>query len=450
MKGKKVYWIIGSTIGLLAVLIVLSKMGIIGNDKSIKVVVEILGKKDIIETVSASGKIYPVSEVKLSPDVSGEITELYVEEGDSVHKGQILAAINSIIYKSMVTKANAQLNQTQSSVNNANALMEQAKAQLEQAKATYLRNKSLFDEEVISAAEFETAQASYKAAQATYSASLESIQGNKYGVESARANVNEAQQSLQRTTIYSPMNGIVSKLFVKKGERVVGTAQMAGTEIMRIADMSRMKVEVEVGENDIQKVKIGDTSNVEVEAYPSKVFKGLVTQISQSSTATGVQQSLSSLTDQVTNYTVSIELLPESYSSMYQDLNGRFPFRPGMSASVEIITRKQLQITALPINAVTTREEEDTLNENSSKKNERIKEYVFSINANNKTELREVQTGIQDNENIEIVSGVKLGEKIVIAPFSAIARTLKKNVKVKVVSKKELFESKTNENDAED
>lgn len=450
MKGKKVYWIIGSTIGLLAVLIVLSKMGIIGNDKSIKVVVEILGKKDIIETVSASGKIYPVSEVKLSPDVSGEITELYVEEGDSVHKGQILAAINSIIYKSMVTKANAQLNQTQSSVNNANALMEQAKAQLEQAKATYLRNKSLFDEEVISAAEFETAQASYKAAQATYSASLESIQGNKYGVESARANVNEAQQSLQRTTIYSPMNGIVSKLFVKKGERVVGTAQMAGTEIMRIADMSRMKVEVEVGENDIQKVKIGDTSNVEVEAYPSKVFKGLVTQISQSSTATGVQQSLSSLTGQVTNYTVSIELLPESYSSMYQDLNGRFPFRPGMSASVEIITRKQLQITALPINAVTTREEEDTLNENSSKKNERIKEYVFSINANNKTELREVQTGIQDNENIEIVSGVKLGEKIVIAPFSAIARTLKKNVKVKVVSKKELFESKTNENDAED
>lgn len=450
MKGKKVYWIIGSTIGLLAVLIGLSKMGIIGNDKSIKVVVEILGKKDIIETVSASGKIYPVSEVKLSPDVSGEITELYVEEGDSVHKGQILAAINSIIYKSMVTKANAQLNQTQSSVNNANALMEQAKAQLEQAKATYLRNKSLFDEEVISAAEFETAQASYKAAQATYSASLESIQGNKYGVESARANVNEAQQSLQRTTIYSPMNGIVSKLFVKKGERVVGTAQMAGTEIMRIADMSRMKVEVEVGENDIQKVKIGDTSNVEVEAYPSKVFKGLVTQISQSSTATGVQQSLSSLTDQVTNYTVSIELLPESYSSMYQDLNGRFPFRPGMSASVEIITRKQLQITALPINAVTTREEEDTLNENSSKKNERIKEYVFTINANNKTELREVQTGIQDNENIEIVSGVKLGEKIVIAPFSAIARTLKKNVKVKVVSKKELFESKTNENDAED
>lgn len=451
MKGKKLYWIVGGVLGLLALIIALSKAGVIGEDRTMKVAVEALGKKDIVETVSASGKIYPVSEVKISPDVSGEITELYIEEGDSVRKGQILAAINSIIYKSMVTKANAQLNQTQSSVSNASALMEQAKAQLEQAKATYQRNKSLFDDDVISAAEFESAEATYKAAKATYAAAIESIQGNRYGVESARANVNEARQSLQRTTIYSPMSGIVSKLFVKKGERVVGTAQMAGTEIMRVADMSKMKVDVEVGENDIQKVKYGDTANVEVEAYPSRVFKGVVVQISQSSTATGMQQSISSLTDQVTNYTVSVELLPESYGDLHQELNGRFPFRPGMSASVEIITRRQQQVTALPINAVTTREEEaKEEEENTQKKNEQIKEYVFVVNTANKTELREVKTGVQDNENIEIVSGLKLGEKVVVAPFSAIARTLKKDMKVKVVPKKDLFDKKKKEKEVEE
>ena len=449
MKGKKFYWIIGGVLVCLAILIGLSKAGMLGNDRSTKVAVEALGKKDIIETVTASGKIYPVSEVKISPDVSGEITELYIEEGDSVRKGQVLAAINSIIYKSMVTKANAQLNQTQSSVSNASALMQQAKAQLEQAKSTYTRNKSLFDDDVISASEFESAEAAYKAAKATYAASLESIQGNRFGVESAKANVNEAQQSLQRTTIYSPMSGIVSKLFVKKGERVVGTAQMAGTEIMRVADMSKMKVDVEVGENDIQKVKYGDTANVEVEAYPSRVFKGIVVQISQSSTSTGMQQSISSLTDQVTNYTVSIELLAESYSDLFRQEKGRFPFRPGMSASVEIITRKQLQVIALPINAVTTREEEMNLDEGETKKNEKIKEYVFVINEASKTELREVKTGVQDNENIEIVSGLKLGEKVVVAPFSAIARTLKKEVKVKVVLKKELFDKQKKEADAD-
>ena len=441
MKGKKLYWIVGGVIGILALLIVLSKNGMLGNDQTIKVAVEQVGKKDIVETVSASGKIYPVSEVKISPDVSGEITELYIEEGDSVYKGQVMAAINSIIYKSMVTKANAQLNQTKSSVSNASAMMQQAKAQLEQATATYMRNKSLFEEKVISAMEFETAEASYKAAKASFNAAMESINGNRYGVESAKANVNEAQQSLQRTTIYSPMNGIVSKLFVKKGERVVGTAQMAGTEIMRVADMSKMKVDVEVGENDIQKVKYGDTANVEVEAYPSRVFKGVVVQISQSSTATGMQQSLSSLTDQVTNYTVSVELLSSSYADLVEYQKGRFPFRPGMSASVEILTRHQLQVLAVPINAVTTREDE--VNEDSVVvKSDMIKEYVFVVNDKSKTVLREVKTGVQDNQNIEILSGLKLGERVIVAPFSAIARTLKKDKKVNIVPKKELFDTK--------
>jgi HlyD family secretion protein len=234
------------------------------------------------------------------------------------------------------------------------------------------------------------------------------------------------------------MAGIVSALFVKKGERVVGTMQMAGTEIMRVANMSKMKVDVEVGENEIQKVKFGDTANIEVEAYPSRKFKGIVVQISQSSTTSALQQAAA--TDQVTNYTVSVELLPSSYQDLLEKDKRHFPFRPGMSASVDILTTHRMNVIAVPINAVTTREEE----EKELKKDE-IKEYVFVVTKENKTALREVKTSIQDNEFIEIVSGLKVGEQVIIAPFSAIARTLKKDMKIKIVPKKELFDNKEKE-----
>ena len=441
MSQKRIYWIIGITLLLLVFAIVLQKTGVIGEDHTVKVAVEEVGKHDIVETVTASGKIYPVSEVKISPDVSGEVIDLYVEEGDSVKKGQVLANINATIYQSMVNKANAQLNQTRSSVFNASALTMQAKAQLDQATSTYQRNKGLYEDKVISAMEFETADAAYKTAQANYKAALENIKGNEYGVASAQANVTEAVQNLHKTTIYSPMKGIVSKLFIKKGERVVGTAQMAGTEIMRVADMSKMKVDVEVGENDIQKVKFGDTANIEVEAYPNRTFKGQVVQISQSSTATGLQQSISSLTDQVTNYTVSVELLPDSYKDLIAVDKRHFPFRPGMSASVEILTKHQLQVLAVPINAVTTREEEE-LGTDNVVKDDKIKEYVFVVNDKNTTVLKQVTTSVQDNTYIQIRRGLSEGEKIIVAPFSAIARTLKKDMKVKIVPKKELFDKK--------
>jgi HlyD family secretion protein len=316
--------------------------------------------------------------------------------------------------------------------------MQQAKAQLEQASSTFQRNKQLYNDKVISAVEFETAMASYKSAQANYNAAIENIKGNKFGVASAQANVTEAMQSLRKTTIYAPMAGIVSALFVKKGERVVGTMQMAGTEIMRVANMSKMKVDVEVGENEIQKVKFGDTANIEVEAYPSRKFKGIVVQISQSSTTSALQQAAA--TDQVTNYTVSVELLPSSYQDLLEKDKRHFPFRPGMSASVDILTTHRMNVIAVPINAVTTREEE----EKELKKDE-IKEYVFVVTKENKTALREVKTSIQDNEFIEIVSGLKVGEQVIIAPFSAIARTLKKDMKIKIVPKKELFDNKEKE-----
>jgi HlyD family secretion protein len=443
MTKKQIYWLIAIVLIVLGTIIALQKSGVIGGSEMTKVAVEEVGLHDIVESVTASGKIYPVSEVKISPDVSGEITELNVEEGDSVHKGQVLATINATIYQSMVNKANAQLNQTKASVSNASALTLQTKAQLDQASSTYARNRDLFEQKVISAAEFESAEAAYKTAQANYKAALENIKGNEFGVASAEANVSEALQTLNKTTIYAPMNGIISKLFTKKGERVVGTAQMAGTEIMRVADMSKMKVDVEVGENDIQKVKQGDTANVEVEAYPGRIFKGLVVQISQSSTATGLQQSISSLTDQVTNYTVSIELLRDSYADLVSADKKHFPFRPGMSASVEILTKHQLQILAVPINAVTTREDENA----NEEKNDELKEYVFVVDATNTVQLKRVKTGVQDNMNIQITEGLKEGEQVVVAPFGAIARTLKKDSKVKIVPKKSLLEKKKKEDE---
>ena len=442
MTKKQTYWFIAGTVAVVATLIGLSKTGIIGKDSTIKVAVEEVSQHDIIESVSASGKIYPVAEIKVSPDVSGEVTDLNVEEGDSVRKGQVLATINSTAYQSAVSRANAQLNQTKATVSNANALMQQAKAQLEQATSTFKRNKQLYNDKVISAVEFETAMASYKSAQANYNAAIENIKGNKFGVASAQANVTEAMQSLRKTTIYAPMAGIVSALFVKKGERVVGTMQMAGTEIMRVANMSKMKVDVEVGENEIQKVKFGDTANIEVEAYPSRKFKGIVVQISQSSTTSALQQAAA--TDQVTNYTVSVELLPSSYQDLLEKDKRHFPFRPGMSASVDILTTHRMSVIAVPINAVTTREEEED-NKTNTKKTDEIKEYVFVVTKDNKTALREVKTSIQDNEFIEIISGLKEGEQVITAPFSAIARTLKKDMKIKVVPKKELFDKKEKE-----
>lgn len=439
MSKRSIYWLTGGAIGFIILLVAMQKMGWLGGDTTTKIAVEEAGRHDIIETVSASGKIYPVSEVKISPDVSGEIIELLVEEGDSVHKGQLLAGINATTYQSMVNRAHAQLNQTRSTVSNASALTSQAKAQLDMATATYKRNKQLFDEKVISAMEFENAEASFKTATANYNAALENIKANEFGVASAQANVSEAEQNLRKTTIYSPMNGIVSKLFIKKGERVVGTMQMAGTEIMRVADMSKMKVDVEVGENDIQKVKYGDTANIEVEAYPNRQFKGIVVQISQSSTATGLQQSISALTDQVTNYTVSVELLRDSYKDLLGAGNRHFPFRPGMSASVDILTKHQLQVLSVPINAVTTREEDE---DSITHKSNEIREYVFVVDKANKTVLKQVTTGVQDNHYIQILSGLQEGEAVVIAPFSAIARTLKKDMRVRVVPKKQLFEKK--------
>jgi HlyD family secretion protein len=442
-KGTLIKLIIGLLV-LIGTAIGLKKAGIIGGNNFTKVAIDSARVRNIVETVNASGKIYPVSEVKVSPDISGEILELNVEEGDSVQKGQLLARIDASLYTNNVTRANAQVNQSKSGVANAKAQLAQLNVALEQARTNYNRNLKLYNERVISAAEFDQAKAAFNTAQANNKVAMEGINGNSYAVETAVAGLSEANQNIRRANIYAPMSGVVTKLNVKKGERVVGTAQMAGTEIMTIANISLMKLDVEVGENDIQKINISDTANIEVDAYSKRKFKGLVTKITQSNTG-GLAAAATSLSGQATNYIVSIEI----QGSSYQDLIGRgqkFPFRPGMSASAEILTKHHNNIVCVPINAVTTRDLDSTKEETEIiSTDDAFKEYVFVVNKDNKVQLKEVKTDIQDNEYIEILSGLNVNDRIVVAPYSAIATKLKDKTEVEIVKKKELFDKEQEE-----
>lgn len=442
MNKKTLWWIIGGTVLLLVILIIVGKNS--SND-SIKVAVEKAALHTITETVTASGKIYPETEVKISPEVSGEITQLNIEEGDSVYKGQVLVKINPAIYNSMVNSAEATVQQSRATATNVKEMMAQSESQYKLALATYNRNKKLYQDKVISQLEFEQAEASYVGAKATFEAARASASGGLYSVIGAQANLSQANENLLKTTIIAPRAGIISQLNVKKGERVVGTAQMAGTEMLTIADMSRIEVRVDVSETDISKVKIGDTCIIDADAYRNRKFTGLVSKIGVSST----KSSTTTSTDQVTNYTVHILILPSSYTDIAAHLTkGKFPFKPGMSASVEIQTNRQDNILSIPVNAVTTRDWPDSIKnkKTNSLENNDIRQVVFVLDDKTQTvSLRDVKTGIQDNQNIQLTSGIKEGEQLVIAPYGAIARTLKDKTKVKVVAKDKLFEAKTTE-----
>ncbi|MFB6457777.1 efflux RND transporter periplasmic adaptor subunit [Chitinophaga sp. Hz27] len=455
MKKKTLYWLIGILGSLVILLLVLKSAGVIGKEEGIKVAVDKAEKKNIIEVVTASGKIYPEIEVKVSSDVSGEITDLLVQEGDSVRKGQVLARIYADIYGSMVDKAAASVSQSQAQLANTNAALSSYKARLDQNKAAYDRNKSLLEQKVISRSEFETAEATYLASQADYNAAVQSINSNRFAVASAQANLTEANKNLGRTTIAAPMGGIISLLSVKKGERVVGTAQMTGTEMLRIADMNAMEVQVDVGENDIPKVKYGDTAIIEVDAYNNRKFKGIVTQIASSSKNAASQTAAStSSAEQVTNYIVHIRVLPSSYQDLVVTTNGQkrvYPFRPGMSASVDIQTRHVNNILAIPINAVTTRdldsaktgkkqEQDNTTPSSSASTKPELNEVVFILEKDNTVKMVTVTTGVQDDTNIQILTGLKEGDTIISAPYSAVSKTLSNGKKVKVVPKTQLFE----------
>lgn len=436
---------------MVVLLLILILVGRSGNDEGTKVAVEKAATHTITETVTASGKIYPEVQVKISPEVSGEIIALNVQEGDSVQRGQVLVKINPAVYNSMVNQAAATVHQSQATAQNSNEMMAQARSQYELALATYNRNKRLYQDKVISALEFDQAEASYRGAKATYDASRASSSGGHFGVEGARAGLTQAQENLQKTTIIAPRSGVISQLGVKLGERVVGTAQMAGTDMLTIADMSRLEVRVDVSETDIAKVKIGDTTIIDADAYRNRKFKGVVSRIDVSSQNSTSALATASPTDQVTNYTVRIYILPESYADLAATLpKGKFVFKPGMSASVEIQTRRERDILSVPVNAVTTRDWPDSLKNKKkleeSLENNDIRQVVFVYNAaTRQVALRDVKTGIQDNQYIQLLKGLTAGEEVVIAPYGAITRTLKDKSKVKVVKKESLFEDKKSE-----
>lgn len=456
MNKKRLVWIVVILLVVVIIGVILSK----NKQEGIKVAIDTAAERNIIEVVSASGKIYPETEVKVSSDVSGEITDLPVMEGDSVKKGQVLVKIYADVYGSVRDKANASLSQAQAQQANAAASLNAYKARLEQNKAAYERNKELLAQKVVSRSEFETAEGTYRSALADYNAAAELVNSNRFAVQNAQAGLKEANTNLQRTTISSPMNGVVSLLPVKKGERVVGTGQMSGTEIMRIADLNVMEVQVDVGENDIPRVKYNDTAIVEVDAYNNRKFKGLVTQIASSSKgAATASSSTTSSAEQVTSYIVHIRILQESYQDLLDPKYPKnFPFRPGMSASVDIQTRRKNSVLAVPINAVTTREVTDSNSANVSNRkvgeakkensdgtlpvadNKVTKEVVFVLQADNTVKMVEVTTGVQDDINIEILSGLKSGDKVISAPYAAVSKELDEKKKVIVVPKKELFE----------
>jgi HlyD family secretion protein len=457
--NKKLLIIIISVIGLVLVLVLVKGLG---KKDGTKVSVEKVIKRNITEIVTASGKVYPEKEVKISPDISGEVVDLnVVQEGDSVHKGQELAKIYADVYTTQRDQAAAQMNQQQALVSNMEEQLPGLKATMETAKKTFDRQKQLLDQKVISLSEYETAESSYKTATANYMAALQSVRGNQAGAASAKANLTIAAKNLSRTTVVSPIDGVVSLLSIKKGERVVGNSMMAGTEMMRVADMSKIETIVDVGENDIPKVHLGDSALVTVDAYNSRKFSGIVTQIASSvTTALGTSTTTVSTND-VTNYKVHVRLSPDSYKDLIDPAHPKsFPFRPGMSASADIQTRTHANVLSVPINSVAVREKntDNAVVSNSDESGADNKtethpvstgsgdldEVVFLIQAGDTVKKIKVRTDIQDINYIEVVDGLKEGDEVVTGPYSVVSKTMKGGQRVKVVPKDKLFEAKKN------
>lgn len=431
MKTKKILtYVIIIAVVLIVLAIVGKKVGWFGKEEAIRVAVEKVEKRSIIETITANGKVQPETEVKLSPEVAGEIVELNVKEGDHVKQGKLLVKIKPDTYISARDRAEAALN-------SAKARLAQAEAQFIQSELSYNRSKTLWEQKAISESEYESALASYRMAQAE-------LESAKYSVKSAEASLAEAEENLIKTSIYAPMTGTVSMLNVEKGERVVGTQMMTGTELMRIADLNRMEVKVEVNENDIVRVNMNDTAIIEVDAFLGEYFKGVVTEIANSASTTGLA------TDQVTNFDVKVFLLLDSYQFLIEQGYSN-PFRPGMSATVDIQTEIKNDILTVPIQAVTTKSDsiikEKVENaeqlETDNIEDEIEREVVFVVKDNNVV-MKIVETGIQDNNYIEILEGLELDEEVIVAPYTAITNKLEDGSLIEVVEQEDLFAKRNN------
>jgi len=463
-KKKKYRWLIWVLAVLVIGVFALALLNKKNSDKGKEVTTTEVIKTTIYETVGASGKIYPITEVKISSDVSGEIVELYVAEGDSVSTGQLLAKIDPDAFESQVDRARASVNNARANASMSEASLQTSVAQKEQVQASLInarkiheRNTTLFNEGVVSQAEFDASlaalqaqEANLKSAEAGIASGRKSIEAAGFNIKSAEAGLKELQTALRRTTITAPMNGVVSNLSVELGERVVGTIQMSGTELMRIANLYAMEVQVDVSENDILRVAMSDSVLIEVDAYYDKEFYGRVTQIANSASNAG-QQALA--TDQVTNFIVTVQINPDSYKSLIVE-GRKFPFRPGMSATVEIFTEQKSDIIAVPIQAVSTRDKNDKKSSSpessetdlgeTAKDLDDVNEVVFAVRADT-ADMVIVKTGIQNDEFIEIISGLDEGETIVKGPYSAVSRTLDAGDKLAPKSENDKKKSKEKE-----
>ncbi len=419
MSKKTLFIIIGVVLALIILLVIGKKSGWLGSNADVKKVeIATIEPIDITETVSATGKIQPEVEVKLSSEVSGEIIELPVVEGQAVEKGDLLVRVNPDIYMSNVERARA-------SYQNAKANYAQTQANLKQAEANYLRNKTLYEKGVISKAEWDQIVSNYEVAQANKESAY-------YSMQSAAATVTEAQDNLSRTNIYAPMTGTISKLDAELGERVVGTQQMAGTEILRVANLENMEVEVDVNENDIVKVSVGDSTIVEVDAYLGKQFKGMVTEISNTADNTMT-------TDQVTNFKVKVRILKNSYEDLLENKPENYsPFRPGMTATVDIITNKRMDVIGVPISSIVIKSDTTSGKKPFSMKPENTDDEKFEcvfVKEGNKAKLRVVETGIQDDSRIEVKRGLEVGETVITGPYTTVTKSLDPGDEIEVLQK---------------
>lgn len=434
MSKKSIYITLGAVVIIIVALLVMSKTGMIGDkNKGKEIEIAKVNEMTIVETVSATGKIQPEIEVKISSEVSGEIIALPVKEGQVVKKGDLLVKINPDLYTSGYNRTVAGLSQTK-------AGLSQADAQFKEAKANFDRSKTLFDKGIISKSDWDKAISSFEVAKAAKESAY-------FNVKSASATVNEAKDNLGRTTIYAPEGGTISSLAVELGERVLGTQQMAGTEIMRVANLNNMEVEVDVNENDIVKINVGDAAKVEVDAYLKKEFKGIVTSISNSASTTLTA-------DQVTNFKVKIRILKESYQDLTEGKPASYsPFRPGMTATVDIITKRKTNVLGVPISAIVVKSDTSgakkpevlASDEKSTIKSDKKFECVFVKNGD-KAAIRVIKTGIQDDTNIEILSGLKKGDVVIVGPYTTVTKDLSSGDLVFVPTAEEKAKKEKNKN----
>lgn len=460
---KKIIIIGGSIILILIVIVSLTSK----KSKAQKVSMEEISIREIVEIVSSSGKLFPEEEVKISPDVSGEIIELAVAEGDTVVKGQLLCRINPELYESSLQQMKASLNNSQAGLSSSQAQALRVKASFRQQEENFKRQEKLFKDQVISKSEFEAAEAAFLMAKAEYSAAEQSVEAARFNVQISYARLDEAMKNFGRTSLYAPKDGVVVGLNRKKGERVVGTNMMEGTEIMRIANLSLMEVRVDVSENDIIRINRGDSVNIEVDAYRNRKFKGVVREVARSMKNAAVA---GQSTDQPVNFEVKISIIPSSYEALAKEIE-KHPFWPGMTASVDIITRIEKNVLCAPISAVSLRDKEslegkvksqeiksrdegdeyddelaeeglgDLYDESEDEESDDEKsEGVFVINADNTVTFKKVKTGIQDAKYIQILSGLKSGDKVVSGPYYLVNITLQNGSAVEIVDRKQLFE----------